>query len=76
MFFLHHTQVDRLWWLWQQRQPSQRLRQFFGALDNFLRTPESTGAALTDILPMGDLVHDGTVAEYMDTMTGSLCYRY
>jgi tyrosinase len=30
LFFLHHVQVDRLWWLWQQEKPGTRNREYNG----------------------------------------------
>ncbi|KAJ3251182.1 hypothetical protein HK103_002600, partial [Boothiomyces macroporosus] len=28
MFFMHHRNVDRLWWVWQQQDPNNRLMQY------------------------------------------------
>lgn len=73
IFFLHHAQVDRIWWLWQQESPS-RLYDYAGNL-----YPEpSTGmsAALTDIMPMLDLAADRTVEDFMDAGNAELCYVY
>lgn len=30
MFFLHHANLDRLWWLWQSVNPSVRLYEMGG----------------------------------------------
>ncbi|KAK0752864.1 hypothetical protein B0T18DRAFT_395532 [Schizothecium vesticola] len=30
LFFLHHTDVDRLWWLWQERSPKTRIDAYNG----------------------------------------------
>ncbi|KAI4592726.1 hypothetical protein KJ359_010485 [Pestalotiopsis sp. 9143b] len=30
LFFMHHSQVDRLWWLWQQADPNARNFDFSG----------------------------------------------
>ncbi|KAK0749115.1 hypothetical protein B0T18DRAFT_479243 [Schizothecium vesticola] len=65
LFFLHHTQVDRLWWLWQQKNPSVRIMEYNG---NFPTPDGSPGPALSlnDKLPMGGLAADGA----------KLCYKY
>ncbi|KAK4442953.1 hypothetical protein QBC34DRAFT_443795 [Podospora aff. communis PSN243] len=78
IFFLHHTMVDRLWWVWQQEDESR-----IKAYEGFHRLPpgapegeEGTPVTLKDILPMGDLADDGIVEDYMDTRSAHLCYEY
>jgi hypothetical protein len=53
--FLHHTQIDRLWWLWQQANPSNRTNDYLGSLSN------GNPASLTDIMPMMDLAANRAV---------------
>ncbi|KAK0633958.1 hypothetical protein B0T14DRAFT_411105, partial [Immersiella caudata] len=69
IFFLHHAQVDRLWWLWQKEDAS-RLTTYDGT--DHLGTP----VTLNDALPMEDLAPDGIVADYMDITGPKLCYTY
>lgn len=76
VFFLHHTQVDRLWWIWQQRDPEKRLSEFNGPAKDFLEGDNSSHSSLTDILPMAGLVEDKIVADVLDTNQKFLCYRY
>ena len=75
LFFLHHTQVDRLWWIWQQQNPGARTFAYNGNIPN----PDgSAGAAVTlnDKLPMGGLAADGIVRDVMDVKNAKLCYKY
>ncbi|KAI1335926.1 hypothetical protein F5Y15DRAFT_220817 [Xylariaceae sp. FL0016] len=83
VFFLHHAQVDRLWWLWQQRDPETRLREFHGPAQDFLTghggegdASTSAEASATDMLPMAGLAPDRHVVDVMDTEGGFLCYVY
>ncbi|KAG4441776.1 hypothetical protein IFR05_002767 [Cadophora sp. M221] len=76
VFFLHHTQVDRLWWLWQQRDAKTRTKEYHGPKEDFRHHAESAGSELSDVLPMGGLVEDGKVGDFMDTKNGILCYQY
>ncbi|KAF6823577.1 tyrosinase central domain containing protein [Colletotrichum musicola] len=78
VFFLHHTQVDRLWWMWQMRDPVTRFREYHGPTEDFRHHHRRSagGATDVDVLPMGGLVNDGRVREYLDTRQGSLCYIY
>ena len=71
-FFLHHTQVDRLWWLWQQADLPNRQNDFAGA------APGGGSASLTDILPMymSGFAADRHVADFMSTVSDDLCYTY
>lgn len=71
VFFLHHTQVDRLWSIWQDRNIDIRAKEYFGPT---LDSPD--GAKLDDVLEMGGLVPDGRVADYLDIREKHLCYRY
>jgi tyrosinase len=74
IFFLHHTQVDRLWWLWQQEDPAARTFAYEG----FRNLPDGSqvDATLDDVLPMGDLAPAAVVREYMDASSANLCYTY
>ena len=70
IFFLHHTQIDRLWWLWQQVSPSNRTNDYAGNL------PDGSDASLTDLMPMMGLADDRMVGDFMSTQTTDLCYEY
>jgi tyrosinase len=70
IFFLHHAQVDRLWWLWQKQAPNTRTLAYDG-VDQNGRT-----VTLNDILPMNGLAADGIVRNFMDAKSADLCYTY
>ncbi|KAF4914776.1 Tyrosinase ustQ [Colletotrichum fructicola] len=77
VFFLHHAQVDRLWWLWQDHDPKGRLKEYFGPSENFLgEHHQNMESHSKDVLPMGGLVSDGKVEDYLSTSGGHLCYTY
>ena len=74
VFFLHHAQLDRLWWLWQHQAPD-RINQYGGA--SYRDAPASEGSAdVGNTLSMGGLAPDIQVAEIMDIRRGPLCYTY
>ncbi|KAF7919615.1 hypothetical protein EAE99_008467 [Botrytis elliptica] len=72
VFFLHHTQLDRLWWLWQQKDIQNRLYQYRGV--TAFKSPEQ--ASVQDLLLMGKLIADIEVKDVLDTESGVLCYNY
>lgn len=72
LFFLHHVQIDRLWWLWQQRQPHRGLRSYGGLRHK--HSPEKV--RLTDWLHYKGLTRKVQVWDVMDIEGESLCYRY
>ena len=72
VFFLHHTQLDRIWWRWQQVNIEERQTQYLGPAAHGSEVP----ASLRDILPMGDLASGVTVSQVINTEDGLLCYRY
>jgi tyrosinase len=74
LFFLHHAQVDRLWWLWQQQDPA-RLSVYNGEAWHLGETG-SREVSLDDKLLMGGIEDDVTVRDVIDTQGGRLCYTY
>lgn len=75
IFFVHHAQIDQLWWRWQQENPAKRLQEYGGnGLSHMHNTTEE--ASLDDMLLFGGLVPDVPVSKVMDTENGFLCYRY
>jgi tyrosinase len=63
IFFLHHTQVDRLWWQWQQNR----------AEINSLEADEKLSDA---VLEMSGLMEELNQSDMMTTESPVLCYRY
>lgn len=72
VFFLHHTNLDRLWWAWQQANPQKRLLEYVGKSSH----DSLSKATIEDIIPMGGLAPDVKVSEIMGTESGLLCYKY
>jgi len=72
LFFLHHTQLDRLWWLWQQRQPANGLTAYGGHKERH----SIEMANLDDTLFYKGLASDIRVREVMNVEGDLLCYRY
>ncbi|KAF4822325.1 Tyrosinase ustQ [Colletotrichum tropicale] len=72
IFYLHHAQIDRLWWKWQQEDAKTRLYQYEGEHQR-----DSTGnPTLSDILQFDGFIEDAPVSHVMDTQNKFLCYRY
>jgi len=72
VFFLHHTQLDRMWWQWQQIDLAKRATEYMGKA----ATDSNDKASLEDSMPMGGLASDIKVLEIMSTESDLLCYRY
>ncbi|KAH7184575.1 uncharacterized protein B0J16DRAFT_397919 [Fusarium flagelliforme] len=77
IFFLHHAQIDRLWWLWQEVSPKTRYTEFSGikTQDQFDGTTPPP-ASLDDILLMNGLAEDLKVKDLMTIKSSLLCYTY
>jgi tyrosinase len=61
LLFLHHSQLDRLWWLWQRVSPDR--------VNNNLDIMGS-------VLHMNGLAPDIRMADVTNTRTGPFCYWY
>lgn len=75
VFFLHHAQLDRIWWMWQQADPEHRYDEFTGPKEDF-RHNQSVNSSLEDILYGGALGDDVRVKDIIRVDTALLCYRY
>ncbi|KZZ99247.1 putative domain, di-copper centre [Beauveria brongniartii RCEF 3172] len=72
VFFLHHTNLDRLWANWQAEKPSRKL-EYNGRAS---KDDTKAAASVNDVLGMKGLGPDLAVKEVMNTQSGILCYRY
>lgn len=72
LFFLHHTQLDRLWWLWQQRQADGGLLSYGGIKERY----SNEAASLEDYLYYRELGTYVQVKDVMDIKSQALCYDY
>jgi tyrosinase len=71
IFFLHHGQLDRIWWAWQRKSKDHR-KAYTGPSSSI----SNATASLDDIIPVKGLARDARVSEIMDTEAGVLCYQY
>lgn len=73
IFYLHHAQLDHLWWQWQQEDRAKRLTEYEG---KHMHNSTANDANLDSLLLYGKFARDIPVSEVMDTEGGVLCYRY
>ncbi|KAF4834635.1 Tyrosinase-like protein orsC [Colletotrichum siamense] len=74
-FYLHHTMVDRMYWLWQALHYSQA-KTISGTI-TFGNSPPSRNATLEDIIELPFLgVEPATLGGLLDTLDGPYCYIY
>ncbi|KAI0197510.1 putative tyrosinase [Astrocystis sublimbata] len=71
IFFLHHAQLDRLWWQWQSAHPDRTL-----AYHGPSRHNSTKAAQLTDLIEMAGLAPNVQVSSVMATNSRLLCYEY
>jgi len=77
LFYLHHTQIDRLWWIWQQKDPEKRTLDYSGLGGSWDSSePPTAAATLTDRMRVLGLGPDVVVRDAMSTVKGPLCYQY
>ena len=72
LFYLHHSNLDRVWWGWQQMLPS-RLKEISG---RSTITPPFQNITLDSKLEMGDFEASLTIREVMDIHREPSCYTY
>lgn len=82
IFFLHHANLDRVWWSWQKKGPHKRLMDISGPI-NLMDYGNEKGGNVTLAFPlsMGVSAVDVTVGDIMDIKAcgkpgGVLCYDY
>jgi tyrosinase len=75
IFWMHHANLDRVWWSWQKKDLVKRLKDISGPI--FLQdyTNARGGNVTLDLaMSLGYNNRDATVTDMMDI--GSLCYAY
>ncbi|RYP77635.1 hypothetical protein DL771_001003 [Monosporascus sp. 5C6A] len=75
IFYLHHCNVDRLWWQWQTADIAARQTEYGG---NRYQDDVATDATLYDDVPMvsGFVDESLVVSDIMWTQSGPFCYTY
>ncbi|KAL0634128.1 hypothetical protein Q9L58_006935 [Maublancomyces gigas] len=73
LFYLHHANLDRLWWQWQQLNPTERLTDISG--------PDSQGPTARNVtlqyeIDLGKLALKVKIADVMHIGRRALCYGY
>ncbi|KAH7173346.1 uncharacterized protein B0J16DRAFT_418652 [Fusarium flagelliforme] len=74
LFFLHHAQIDRIWWMWQQKKAG-RDAEYNGKGMQY-PSRERKDVKLDDVLNMWGLAKDLKIKDVMNPSKGPLCYRY
>ncbi|KAM0543259.1 hypothetical protein ACHAPJ_012405 [Fusarium lateritium] len=74
LFYLHHSNVDRIWSMWQSRDFDNRTLALSGTL-TWSNYPPTSNATVDDILEMGPL-GSRKILDVMSTIDEILCYRY
>ncbi|KAJ3516016.1 hypothetical protein NLJ89_g1391 [Agrocybe chaxingu] len=77
VFFLHHTNLDRVWRSWQAKDLANRLNDISGPL-NYMDWQNVRGGntTLDYEFNLGPLSDDVAVRDLMDVKGGFLCYDY
>lgn len=71
LFFLHHAQLDRLLWKWQNSSPTAN-KVYNAKISKDVKQTLSSKS----VIEMGALAKNVVVGDIIDTKGGLLCYDY
>jgi tyrosinase len=74
LFYLHHGNLDKIFWEWQQKDLGTRLEQVGGPIERF--DYGGKNVTLNFTINIGKLAGDATLEDLLDTQGGTLCYTY
>ncbi|KAF2646810.1 Di-copper centre-containing protein [Massarina eburnea CBS 473.64] len=74
LFYLHHANLDRILWTWQQKDLQTRLNQVGGPITPFDYSGKNV--TLDFQINMGRLAGNATLKNLLNTTGGTLCYTY
>lgn len=75
MFWLHHAQIDRTWWIWQNQDLANRQNAIAGTI-TLNNSPPSRNGTLDDYISLGVNAKDIQIKDAMSTLAGPFCYIY
>ena len=73
LFYLHHANVDRIWWEWQMLDPEKRLHEISGPTTV---NPPFVEVTLDFMLTSSTLAPPIPIRDVMSIFHPSLCYTY
>jgi tyrosinase len=74
-FYFHHAQIDRVWWTWQNLNPSDRTKAIHGT--RVFADPTAPNTTLADSMTLEwAFAGNITVDDATSTMGGPFCYTY
>ncbi|KAG8764169.1 hypothetical protein FRC11_003025 [Ceratobasidium sp. 423] len=81
MFFLHHGNIDRLWWLWQKLSSKNQAAFAGGSVQNFTRPDlfpngQAPWLSTSTPIPTAGMYKSVTIGDVLDTTGDTLCYIY
>jgi tyrosinase len=77
IFFVHHTQIDRLWWQWQKENPEVRFSEYGGYQPEAgVNSTHNFAASPHDVLQMFGMGKDLIVGKMLRTKSEFMCYEY
>ncbi|KAL6853090.1 hypothetical protein ACO1O0_007643 [Amphichorda felina] len=77
VFFLHHANLDRVWWSWQKRDLPNRLKDISGPIYLMDYTNSQGGNVTLEFeMTMGVNAKNITVGDTMDIMGDTFCFTY
>jgi tyrosinase len=78
-FWLHHAQIDRTWWIWQNQDPASRSPKGNNSLAGTItlnNSPPSRNTRLDDVIDLGVNAKSILIEDALSTTAGPFCYVY
>ncbi|THX42284.1 Di-copper centre-containing protein [Aureobasidium pullulans] len=79
-FWLHHAQIDRTWWIWQNQDPASRSsvngNNSLAGTITLNNSPPSRNTRLDDVIDLGVNAESILIRDALSTTAGPFCYVY